>query len=504
GYFVLADVPAGRWRVVASALGHREHEVTVVLGDAAVRLDFELPVQPVPLPGVEVEDESRPVSLSVPRTPGPPAFRVDVPALEVLPGLAEPDVLRAVQLLPSVAAASDFSSALYVRGGSPDQTLITLDGVPLFNPYHVGGVFSAIPFDAVSSVDVMPGALPAGSGDRLSAQVDIHTREGGRDRVRASGTVGLISAHATASSPLPGGDGALLVAARRTYLDAATAAAHALGLLPTRLPYGFSDVYLKATRDVGELGSLSLSGYLNSEAFWFGRDVEESSNMMTDLGWGSRLLALNYRQPAGGSLLLRGRLGYSDFHADFDVAELRWNGPITCTLSGCSGLVPTDTALVLPGRTRTRDVVLGVDVSWFGRHHTVGLGAQLDTYRFAHALELDDGSDGFLREVDETRRLRTAAVYVEDEWRATDALDLRAGVRFVDAGVLGSAWLPRLGARLHITPRLSLSLGGGRYAQALRSMRDEESALASLIAYDIVTAQPTAVGLAKGEDVVAG
>ena len=101
--------------------------------------------------------------------------------------------------------------------------------------------------------------------------------------------MGLISAHATASSPLPGGDGALLVAARRTYLDAATAAAHALGLLPTRLPYGFSDVYLKATRDVGELGSLSLSGYLNSEAFWFGRDVEESSNMMTDLGWGSRL-----------------------------------------------------------------------------------------------------------------------------------------------------------------------------------------------------------------------
>lgn len=504
GYFVLADVPPGRWRVVAGALGYREHEVTVVLEDGAVRLDFELPIQPVPIEGVEVEDESRRVSMSAPRAPGSPTFRVDVPALEVLPGLAEPDVLRAVQLLPSVAAASDFSSALYVRGGSPDQTLITLDGVPLFNPYHVGGVFSAIPFDAVSSVDVMPGALPAGSGDRLSAQVDIHTREGGRDRVRASGTVGLISAHATASSPLPGGDGALLVAARRTYLDAATAAAHALGLLPTRLPYGFSDVYLKATRDVGELGSLSLSGYLNSEAFWFGRDVEESSNMMTDLGWGSRLLALNYRQPVGGSLLLRGRLGYSDFHGDFDVTELRWNGPITCTPSGCSGLEPTDTALVLHGRTRTRDVVLGVDVSWFGRHHTVGLGAQLDTYRFAHALELDDGSDGFLREVDETRRLRTAAVYVEDEWRATDALDLRAGVRFVDAGVLGSAWLPRLGARLHITPRLSLSLGGGRYAQALRSMRDEESALASLIAYDIVTAQPTAVGLAKGEDVVAG
>jgi len=505
GYFVLADVPAGRWRVVATALGYREHEVTVVLEDGVVRLDFELPIQPVPIEGVTVEEESRRVSPSVPRSPGPPAFRVDVPALEVLPGLAEPDVLRAVQILPSVAAASDFSSALYVRGGSPDQTLIRLDGVPLFNPYHMGGVFSAIPFDAVSSVDVVPGALPAGNGDRLSAQVDIHTRDGGRDRVRASGTVGLISAHATASTPLPGGDGALLVAARRTYLDAATGAAHALDLIPTEVPYGFSDVYLKATQDVGELGSLSLSGYLNSEAFWFGRDVEKSSNMRTDLGWGSRLLALNYRQPIGGALLLRGRLGYSDFHGDFDATELRWDGPIICTPNGCSGPgEPTDTALLFRGKTRTRDVMLGVDIAWFGRRHTVALGAQLDAYRFEHALELGDVSDDLVRDVDEASRVRTAAVYVEDEWQATDALDLRAGLRFLDAGVLGSSWLPRLGARLHVTPRLSLSLGGGRYAQALRSMRDEESALASLIAYDITTVQPATVGLARGEDVVAG
>src|SRR5690606_1597935 len=264
GYFVLADVPAGRWRVVASALGYREHELAVTLESGTVRLDFELAIQPVPIAGVEVE-ESRPATMSVPRTPGPPAFRVDVPALDVLPGFAEPDVLRAVQLLPSVAAASDFSSAPYVRGGSPDQTLITLDGVPLTNPYHVGGLFSAIPFDAVSSVDVTPGALPASAGDRLSGQVDIHTREGGRDRVRGSGTIGLLSAHATVSAPLPGGEGAVLVAARRTYLDAATAAAHALGLLPDRLPYGFSDIYLKATRDVGDLGSISLSTYLNGE-----------------------------------------------------------------------------------------------------------------------------------------------------------------------------------------------------------------------------------------------
>ncbi|HEY8470179.1 MAG TPA: TonB-dependent receptor [Longimicrobiales bacterium] len=506
GYFVFADVPAGQWRVVASALGYREHEVTVALEDGTVRLDFELPVQPVPIAGLEVEDP-RSATLSLPRAPGPSAIRLDVSSLDVLPGLAEPDVLRAVQLLPSVAAASDFSSALYMRGGSPDQTLITLDGVPLTNPYHLGGLFSAIPFDAVSAVDVMPGALPASAGDRLSGQVDIHTREGGRDRVRGSGTIGLISAHVTASAPLPGGEGAVLVAARRTYLDVATAAAHALDLLPARLPYGFSDVYMKVTRDVGELGSISLSAYLNGEYLDIGPEEADtlSNGTLTDLGWGSRLVALSYRQPVGRSLLFRGRLGYTDFRGDFDASEVEWSGSVVCGPAGCEPVdVVRDSSLLFRGRSRARDVVLGVDLSWFGRRHTLELGAQLDAYRFAHRLELGDVDDDLVSDVEEASRLRTTAAYIEDSWQMTDALDLRAGIRFLDGGRLGSAWLPRAGSRLHVTPRLRFSLGGGAYAQAVRSMRDEESALASLIAYDVPSVQPDAAGLARGEDVVAG
>src|SRR5690606_15292825 len=114
-------------------------------------------------------------------------------------------------------------------------------------------------------------------------------------------------------------------------------------------------------------------------------------------------------------------------------------------------------------------------ISWFGRRHTVELGAQLDAYRFEHRLELGDVEDDLVTDVEEASRLRTMAAYLEGSWQATDALDLRAGIRFLDGGRLGSAWLPRVGARLHVTPRLRFSLGGGAYAQAVRSMRDEES-----------------------------
>lgn len=163
-----------------------------------------------------------------------------------------------------------------------------------------------------------------------------------------------------------------------------------------------------------------------------------------------------------------------------------------------------DSTQLFRGSTRTRDIVLGADLSWFGRRHTLGFGAQLDAYRFAHVLDMASASNNLLTDIDEASRLRTVAVYLEDAWQATDALDLRAGVRFLDAGALGSAWLPRLGARLHLTPRLRLSLGGGLYAQAVRSMRDEESALASVSAYDILGTRPERAGLARSEDVVAG
>jgi hypothetical protein len=130
---------------------------------------------------------------------------------------------------------------------------------------------------------------------------------------------------------------------------------------------------------------------------------------------------------------------------------------------------------------------------------------QLDAYLFDAALEqLEDVDELYFQPFALTHRPRTLAAYVEDSWRAHERLQLRAGVRLLDAGRHGRAWLPRFGASLELSPALSLSLGGGRYAQVLRSMRDDESMVASLIAYDILAAQPEQVGLATGADLVGG
>ena len=508
GYFVIADVPAGTWEIRATAPGYAGNTVTVVTAETGtIRLDFELELRPIELDPVEVEAQGTAASSGSPsRAPpsaGPPAARVSGSSIKAQPGLIEADVLRALQVLPSVTAMSDFSTALYVRGGAADQNLITLDGIPLFNPYHVGGIFSAIGADAVLSVDVWAGAFPAPSaGDRLSSVVQIHTREGGRDQVRTSGALGLLSAHTTVDGPL-GSDGSFLFSGRRTYIDAVSDAAYGLGVIDNTMPYGFSDAYLKATHGVGALGTLTLSGYLDLESVNMPDRMRRSMRGDVQFAWGARMLALGYRRPLGGSLLLEARAGYSGFKGDFDAWEHQEQ--FDCQRDPPCEVIGVDTTQVIRAHTTSRDLIAAADLTWYGRDHTVRFGAQVDGYLFDHRADiLEDVEIDLVPLFSLRSRPTTFAAYVEDRWAVTGGLDVRAGLRLLDAGSLGRAWMPRIGIRWQATPRLALSAGGGSYAQAMRSLRNDESVLSSFIAYDLIASQPDTIGLSRADDVVLG
>ena len=489
GYFVLSAVPAGEQVLRALAIGHTAVEVTVQIpaGGSLVQ-DFLLPLEPVQLAAIEIVAEAGEETLEI---PGPAPVRLDAALVEITPGLAESDVFRSIQTLPSVQAASDFSSAFYVRGGSPDQNLITLDGAPLFNPYHLGGIFSAIDPDAVATIDLFPGAMPARLGDRLSSAVQIWTREGVRDRVQGQGAISLVSARAGLDGPLPGGGGSWLVTFRRTYLDLFTDAAAALGLIDQGLPYHFTDAHLKLTHDVGRLGSLSASVYVDTEELAAEELFEEQDEFEDGFDWGSRVVSLHYRQPLGSSLLLEGLGAFSSFRSEIDFFGS----------SELPGLPPVQT---MRGRVYMRDALAGASLTWYRRDHQVRAGLQLDQY----ALEYDVSSarDQFfadlLPELQRAHDLTTLAGYVEDEWRWGDRLQLRAGLRAL-AGRSDTEILPRLGLELALSERLSLGLGGGRYAQPISSFRNEEAELAAFLAYDLLTPVDTA-RLSTATDVVLG
>lgn len=488
GYFAIAGVPPGNWRVRVNALGYAEVEQEFeVPAEGSVRIDLTLAPKPIELAGLEVLGGGNPSAGTV--GAGPRPLRVSSSVIGLTPGLAEADVLRVVQTLPAVAAASDFSSALYVRGGSPDQNLILLDGMPLFNPYHLGGIFAAIDPDAVASVELIPGAFPARVGDRLSSAIGVTTRDGGRDRVRASGALGLISSRAGVEGPLPGGGGSFLLSGRRTYLDLATRAATSIGVLEHEIPYAFTDLHLKLTHDVGELGKISASGYMDTEGLR--GDDDEGILGGSDWSWGTRAGSLRLRHPLIAGLLGEVQLAAGVFRGHLDSEDHE-----------AAGSYPTRPLYL---RTTMRDILVAGHLTWSLPAHQLRAGLQLDRYLFEHNIRSGTGTVAdYFPDLQRTDRLGTIAVYLEDEWKPVEALQIRVGGRFLDAGEVGAVWLPRIGGRLHLSPALAFTFGSGRSAQAVRSLRYEESIVASLVAYDLLVAADPGTGLSLADDVTIG
>jgi hypothetical protein len=179
GYYSVPDIPAGTYRISAQAIGYRASSDTVdVVEGTAQRHDVRLEGTPVELEQIEViaDPEKEEEALQ------PGFVALEARRLQRLPAVGEADLVRSLQLLPGVQAASDISSGLYIRGGGPDQTLILLDQIPLYNPTHAFGFFSTFNPDAIKDVNLYKGAYPAKYGGRLGSVLEVTNREGKRWR----------------------------------------------------------------------------------------------------------------------------------------------------------------------------------------------------------------------------------------------------------------------------------------------------------------------------------
>jgi hypothetical protein len=147
---------------------------------------------------------------------------IDVPVetIKAVPAiLGEVDVLKVLQLLPGVQGGTEGSSGLYVRGGGPDQNLILLDGVPVYNASHLFGFFSVFNADAINHVELIKGGFPARYGGRLSSVIDINMKEGNNEKIKGEGSIGLIATRLTVEGPIKKNKSTFIISGRRTYLD---------------------------------------------------------------------------------------------------------------------------------------------------------------------------------------------------------------------------------------------------------------------------------------------
>ena len=217
GNYKITGIPEGEHEVRFSAIGYQTKVVEVIIyPNKTTELNVTLSeavieIESVQVTGMKVQQQNDTRTSLIDLNPR---------NAKILPGAAE-DVLRTLQSLPGVLAPNDFSSQLVVRGSGPDQNLIIMDDVEIFNPYRLYGVVSMFNPDAVSDVNLMSGGFPAKYGDRLSAVLDVTNREGDNSKnLRGNINVSIVDANIVLEGKNPFNvKGSWLVNSRRTYYD---------------------------------------------------------------------------------------------------------------------------------------------------------------------------------------------------------------------------------------------------------------------------------------------
>ena len=306
GFYTLAALPAGAYAVTTSYVGYRTQRDTVELATGET-LRFDVDLQPEGVAGAEVTVEAED-PIEEERAVG--VQEVSIKLVEELPTVFEKDLFRSIQLLPGVKSSSDFSSKLYIRGGSPDQTLILLDGTTVYNPTHFFGFFSTFNTDAIKDVRLYKGAYPSQYGGRLGSVIDIYNRDGNRNRVAGNVSLGVLASRAGIEGPIAGGRGSYMVAARRSTLEPLLAVLRE-NLDQDGIPsaFYFYDINAKVGLDLTDNDRISFSGYAGRDKVTI--PITDDSNF--DLDYGNRTFSAAYNRIVTPTTFAQARLTASRY-----------------------------------------------------------------------------------------------------------------------------------------------------------------------------------------------
>ena len=286
GFYSLT-VQGGSTTILCSYIGYGMAEKTITLrSDTTIHFKLQPNAE---LEEVVVEAESSGEQFQE-RTQMS-TIEIPIEQIKALPAfLGEVDVLKTLQLLPGVSGGTEGTSGFFVRGGSPDQNLILLDGVPVYNASHLFGFFSVFNSDAINKVTLIKGGFPARYGGRLSSVVDIRLKEGNMQSFHGEGSVGLVASRFTFEGPIVKDKTSFIVSGRRTYIDLIARPFMKLDQGDAQ-GYYFYDLNAKINHKFSDKDRLYISGYFGRDEAYFKstyRYSEESEREDdSGLSWGN-------------------------------------------------------------------------------------------------------------------------------------------------------------------------------------------------------------------------
>lgn len=316
GFFTITDVPAGTYKVVASYIGYVPSDVEVKVRAGQILYKKIFLAEGVNLDVVNVSGKKEQARKEVQVS----KVRVTAKQIKALPTIGgEADIAQYLTVIPGVILTGDQGGQIYIRGGSPIQNKILLDGMRIYNPFHSIGFFSVFETEAIKSVDVLTGGFNSEYGGAVSAIVDIKTREGNKKK-----TSGLVSLNPFVTKVLlegpikkldeeKGGSISYLLTAKQSLLQETSKTlynyADTLGL-----PYSFRDLYGKVSFVTPNGSSFNTFGFnFNDEV-----DFEDLAKVSwNNFGMGASFTLI----PPASNFLVGGTFAFSKYSIDLEEQD---------------------------------------------------------------------------------------------------------------------------------------------------------------------------------------
>ena len=358
----------------------------------------------------------------------------------------EADIAQYLPVLPGIISTGDQGGQLYIRGGAPIQNLILLDGMTIYNPFHSIGFFSVFETETIRSVDVYTGGFNANYGGRISAVVDIKTREGNKKRYAGRVSASPFMAKALVEGPIKkfnedgGGSSSFLLTGKHSYIDQTSRALYSYAESAidssNSLPYNFTDLYGKMSFQTGNGSKLNLFGFNFRDQINF--DV-------ADLNWLSSGVGADFVViPPSSNFIFGGTVAFSDY--DIQLIEQDGN----------------------PRNSSISNVSAQLDFTYFGGNSELNYGFVFN------GISTDFTFRNFLGNTIEQVNFNTelAGFGVLKQKFGNFILEPSLRMQFYPSQNATSIE-PRLGGKWNITDFLRFKFAGGMYSQNLLSSVNE-------------------------------
>jgi len=469
GHYVILNVPEGEYTIKAMMMGYTTHSETVVVKSGEdYRLDMELQIMAIQGETVEVTAERTRFEEKVEIS----RMNLSMEQIVNTPAMIEADLFRTLQMTPSVTAKNDFSSALIVRGGGTDENLILLDGIEVYNPYHLGGLFSTFNAEALADAEFLAGGYSAKFGNRNSAVLDITSREGNSrrhllfrqgpvskvfDLSSLKGEVSLLSSKILAEGPHQWGT--WMFAARRTYYDQIANLYYRIkdGSKPDGAYY-FWDSHWKIFFDLNDRNRLTVAGYYGRDYLTF--DFEDGDmGFGIDLNWGNYTTSVQWRSVPS-----------SKIHSRLSVARTVYDWDFGFTLVEIDSLVGKVSTDIFEN-VDLRDWTVKEELDWFvSNQHTITTGFEYKVLEMSIKQEVAN-----INFLDRTQSPYIFSVYLQDLWKITNLFNIQPGLRLSKYELHDRLYPePRIGFKYLLTENLALKGSWGIYKQYIFTNTNDE------------------------------